>query len=335
MTGIEVSHSELKTFQDCERKWYLGYYLGLAPVGERPTGAAKLGTRVHTALELSYGHGLPPRQVIAELYRQAVQDHPLSQQELDAERDLALAMIDGYLQWVEETGVDEGLEIIAVEQDIVVDSSVKGAKFRAKLDQRVYRRQDGARLFLDHKTVGSFEHATTVLHLDSQMRFYAMLDAFQHAKHPTGEARVDGGLFNMLRKSKRTERAKPPFYRREEVRHNLDTLRATWFKANAILARIVDAREMLDANVNHQMVTPPNPSRDCTWKCPFVHVCPLLDDGSRWRDAVAAEFRVVDPYAYYQPVDVEDMRRRLGSDSGRAVQPDRGSAHLPDGTQPN
>lgn len=324
---ISVSNSELRTFQSCQRQWYLAYYRRLArrPGDVKPTGAAQLGTRVHVALEMRYGYGLPAREVLTELYNQAVLEHPLSEQDLDDELDLGLAMLDGYEQWVEETGIDEGLEVVAVEQDIVVPSAVDGVDFRAKLDQRVFRRQDGARLFLDHKTVGSFEHATTILNLDPQMRFYAMLEMWLYMNRDGqhGAMRVDGGLFNMLKRSKRTARASPPFYRREEVRYNLETLRNTWLKANRVAGQLAEARWMLDKGMSHQQVTPPNPTRDCTWRCPFVNVCGLMDDGSRWEDALVAGYVEHDPYDYYQPVDVQDMRRRLGSDGDGDGERDR------------
>jgi PD-(D/E)XK nuclease superfamily len=310
---VTASNSELRTFQDCQRRWYLGYHLGLAikPEDDRPVGDAKLGTRVHLALELWYGHGLDPLAALRAQYDRArvgrTNDQDLTR--LGAEQDLALAMVEGYQDWVAETGADDGLEVTAVEDELLVPSGVTGITFRAKLDQRLLRRHDGARLFLDHKTVGSFEHSTTLLHMDAQMRFYSMLDRLLAARDPA-HPRVDGGLWNMLRRSKRTARATPPFYRRDEVRYNQQELRSTWRKAVLIARRIQAAKIELAAGVDHHDVVPPTPSRDCLWKCDFVRVCPLFDDGSDVGGAVLALYTQRDPYAYYQG-DAELIRADL------------------------
>lgn len=302
-TTIAVSNSELRTFLDCQRRWFLGYYLGLSikPEDERPVGDAKLGTRIHLALELWYGHGADPLRALAIQYdrERATRTNDDDLTRLGAEQDLALAMIEGYLDWVAETGVDAGLTILGVEEELVLPSAIPGVNFRAKLDQRVLRRHDGVRLFLDHKTVGSFEHSTTLLHMDQQMRFYAMLDLLEARAQGVQGPRVDGGLWNMLRRSKRTARATPPFYKREEVRFNITELRNTWRRANTIAARVQAARVRLAGGDDHHDVVPPTPVRDCVWKCPFIGVCPLLDDGSDAWGAIRDQYVQHDPYAYY------------------------------------
>jgi hypothetical protein len=305
---ISVSNSEMRSFQWCKRNWYLGYYRGFAikPENDRPVGDAKLGTRIHLALELWYGHGLDPRRAIAMQYELARAQYPSDDGNIDRlnrEHDLALAMIDGYVDWVQETGVDEGIQVIGVEEELIFPSGILGVNFRAKLDQRVLRTHDGAALFLDHKTVGSFEHSTVLLHMDPQMRFYAMLEMLIAKRAGYQGVRTDGGLWNMLRRSKRTAAAKPPFYKRDSVRFNLEELRSTWMKANTIAKEIYDARTALDGGVSHHPVVPPNPGRDCMWRCAFVKICPLMDDGSNVEGALAANYVVQDPYSYYTQND--------------------------------
>ena len=51
---VSVSNSELATFKECRRKWWLNYYRGLTPKNVPMHGPLALGTRIHYALEMYY-----------------------------------------------------------------------------------------------------------------------------------------------------------------------------------------------------------------------------------------------------------------------------------------
>lgn len=312
------SNTELTTWQDCHRRWFFGYFLGLRvpPEREKQTGTMQLGTRLHKALELHYGHGADPRAVLGVLYDSIESYDDTTSSEVDKEHTQALIMLDGYLDWVEETGVDYDLELVSTEMDVIVKAGISGIKFRGKLDQVVQRQSDGALLFHDWKTTGSFDQLVPTLHMNAQARFYALLNHLM-AERDKQWPRVDGGLFTMLRRSKRTASAKPPFYRREEIRFNEHELNATLHKAVAIVHRIMSARQWLkqDLNDHHELVYP-NPTRDCTWKCPFVRICPLMDDGSDWQGAALANYVQGDPYEYYDTGDNAKILSQLDARKG-------------------
>jgi hypothetical protein len=304
---ISVSQSELRTFRDCKRRWYLTYYLGLKRSEENPATDANLGTRIHKALEHYYRDNDDPVHAIEMQYDAAedeYEDNEFFFKDLKKERKLAKVMIEGYLEWVAETGVDEDIEVISAEEDLRVPGPVEGTELRAKMDLRIRRRSDGARLFLDHKTMGSFQNAQRVLHIDGQMRFYALLEKLDGRDDWT-----DGGLYNILRRVGRTARAKPPFYVREECRYTIDDLRSEWLRVARQLQELVAVRTALDAGEDHRYVVYPSPTRDCSWKCTFFSMCPLMDDGSRWEDMANGEFIVGDPYSYYDELVLEGLRK--------------------------
>ena len=56
---IRISNSEIQTFKDCRRKWWLSYYRRLRPRTESKTGALALGSRIHQALDDYYSKGIP------------------------------------------------------------------------------------------------------------------------------------------------------------------------------------------------------------------------------------------------------------------------------------
>jgi hypothetical protein len=101
---VAVSNSEIATWDRCPRQWYLKYYLGEVPADEPLVSSQLLGTRVHAALEGHYGYGLDPVTVLNLLYRLLAQENPDYRTELLAERELAVTMVTGYLEWIEETG---------------------------------------------------------------------------------------------------------------------------------------------------------------------------------------------------------------------------------------
>jgi hypothetical protein len=316
---IVLTNSAGVTWQDCKRRWFLGYYLGYKTPPERVplTSAMSLGTRLHKALELHYGYDADPRAALGVIYGSLATDDIDEAIAIQKEKTLALTMIDGYLEWAEREGADYDLTLVSTELDVTVESGAPGIRFRGKLDQVVQRTSDGALLFHDWKTTGSFDMIVPTLHLNAQARFYTMLNLLM-AERDTLWPRVDGGLFTMLRRTQRTARATPPFYRREEVRFNDNELRATQYKAIAVAREIQTAQQYLDHSDTHQHVAYPNPTRDCTWKCPFVRICPLMDDGSDWRGAADANYVVGDPYDYYDGGDnaqiLGQIEARKGTD---------------------
>jgi len=297
---IRISNSEIQTFKDCRRKWWLSYYRRLQPRAQKYTGPLALGTRVHAALDEYYSQGVPLLESYAkyvEIDKQALIDSFRDTVELDTEAELGRIMLEGYLEWVEENGIDAELEMISTEEIISMPLFDGRVELQGKLDMRVRRKADGVRLFRDFKTVGgSFAEFASLAHMNEQILTYMLLEAYQNKD---GE-RCDGGIFTMLKKVKRTANAKPPFYDQIEVRHNQFTLRTFWNRIHGVIQDMLRVRDALDEGSDPHYVAYPSPSRDCKWKCQFFAVCPLFDDGSAAEQAIEELFITDDPYSYYQ-----------------------------------
>ena len=111
----------------------------------------------------------------------------------------------------------------------------------------------------------------------------------------------NGALYNMLRRVKRSARAKPPFYDRIEVRHNGYEIDAYRTRAMAVIREIIRARRALDNGGNHLEVAYPSPNPSCRCDCDFFAVCNLLDDGSRGvNDMINALYRTTNPLERYR-----------------------------------
>jgi RecB family exonuclease len=302
---MRLTTSELKTFQRCRRQWWLRYYRHLGLRAYKPTGPIAIGNRVHNALELYYANGIDPVTTVRDTLAADIEamgaDDELIIHINDVMKDgeLCIAMVEGYMQWLEEEGVDSDLEVIEVEQALEVELR-PGVTLLGKIDARVRRRSDGARLFLDHKTVQDFS-AKRTLHLDPQMLHYHLLEFLKLMEDgkDAENTRTDGGLYNMIRKVKRTKASKPPFFERHEVRHNIESLRSYWIRVVALSEEMQRVEERLDAGEDPRAVVPPTPTKNCSWDCDFFAVCPMFDDGSDAESVIHFGYEEIDTLARY------------------------------------
>lgn len=311
---LRLSNSEMKLWRRCKRQWFLAYRARKGwpePDFGKPTG---LGTRVHNALEKFYDPAYDG-DVMADLLEgieRDVQEYPGLETEIRKEGDLAERMLEGYFQWLEETGKDQFLKIIAPESKMSVKphpTELPNLELISKIDVRVQDERDGSRWALEHKTVQSLTQAEGILEIDTQLlteHLVEFLSILEEAgdEEKADALRADGVLYNMLRKVKRTATAKPPFYDRKDVRHNVIELRNHWRHVIAQAREIMHAHDRLDSGESHHVVAYPNPTRDCTWDCPFYRVCKLMDDGSDWEGLLADQYVDIDPLQRYSPQDV-------------------------------
>lgn len=298
---LRLTNSEMKTFRRCRRKWYLSIYRGLGPRRRdfnRPTG---IGTRVHNVLAVHYDP-VSSQDPVAWL-RQSVQEDlgkfPDQKTSIEKEADLAEAMIEGYMQWLEETGADRGFEVVASEEarEAVLYDDVT---LLSKLDARiVHKERRNIRLALEHKSVGDLATPLPYLQIDTQLLTEHLVEYMALKAEGREADAAQGVLYNMLRKCKRTARAKPPFFGREEVKHNRHELEKHWMHVIAVSKRIRQVESELEAGASHHEVCEPNPTRDCRWDCPFFHICGHFDDGSNVEVDLAADFEVGDPLERY------------------------------------
>jgi len=316
-----ITLGELQTLQRCPRKWWLAWYRGLRLRAESPVGAAAVGGRVHEALRAWYVPSGAPRTDPREaLERLVVRDWTalvrsrrgdvgveLTKQ-FTSEAALERAMVEGYVQWLAETGADSDLQVTGSEaylEATLEDVGWEGepAVVVGKLDVRVRRISDNRRLFIDHKTLGDFVAATRTLHLDPQMLHYHLLEWLNS---DGADDLCTGALYNMMRRVRRTGRANPPFYERIEVSHNHHELKAHRRRLVGAIARLRSVSEALDSGGDPHEVAFSNPTRDCAWSCEFFAVCGMFDDGSRAEAMLDNFYESGDPTYYYRDRELSE-----------------------------
>jgi hypothetical protein len=318
---LTITNSELGDYRRCKRRWWLKYVLMLAKYEDAGTGPMWIGIVIHGALEQWVKDKTDPVQLVKDIYEMftSYYDDPndrvqaLRLEGLRKDRDLAVLMVEGFLQWQEEEGLQADLELIGPEQDLTVPSRIKGVSLRGKLDVRARRISDGRIVFIDWKTVGSFGKILNTIDISEQFRYYAMLQALESMQQNEGAEPqyTDGGVVVMLRRVKRTANAKPPFYAKEEIRFNKHELSSMWARTHAMIAEMLSIREQLAAGGDHRRLVYPTPSGDCDWDCDFLPVCHLMDDGSRWRQALDEQYVQHDPLARYNEDSLAERVNRM------------------------
>lgn len=325
---IGISNSEMATWTRCPRMWMVKYYYGLVPADPRPVGNMQLGSRVHTALEGLYGYDLDPLAVLKVLYENELERRPDAEDALRKEWDLAHAMVQGLMEWVISEGKDADWRVLSTEMELAVPlPRVEGVYLRGQLDLVERQVSTGHLKFRDWKTADSFEDHS-IMELDTQFPLYTIMlhlrAGTRPGDDPQGKDIPMGGRITTLRRVKRTERAKPPFYQTDPVNYNPEQLDSKLRWAQQICREIMSARQSLDwaspqdmATFNNiqRTVTRPVPiKRDCSWRCELSSGgCVAMDDGSDWVGMLFRSGRWVqgDPYAYYEQRGIRAIKDQI------------------------
>lgn len=302
----KFSNSEIQTYKDCKRKWWLIYFRKLGLRAQEVLGPRPIGTGVHHALATYYGGTGDPIQALNELHAEwelVLTSDGKDLKKFRSESELQRIMTIGYLEWLQETGIDADLEVVAAETYLEARLTIPShgdVLIIGKIDLRVRKKSDGSYWILDHKTVTTFASKMFLLKSDEQMLHYHLLEILQNTGFQSG-----GALYNMLRKVKRTARATPPFYERVDIRHNTHQIRNYLDRLTATIGDILQSEERLRQGESHQTVVYPSPKDTCSWKCDFRDVCPMFDDGSRAEDMLRVIYTSIDPLARYDETQGE------------------------------
>lgn len=305
---VVVSNSSIQTFKACRRQYWLKYYRRLKPKTEAQVGPLALGSRVHLALEQWYAMRLEypdtdiGLQALLDIWAELVEDDRLLViatggflDDFNKEVELGRIMLEGYVQWIEEEGIDALYEVIGLEETLeypILDGEVLVA---GKVDQRLRRKVDGALLVRDFKTSAAFADLLKTIEMQEQFLLYMTLEQLLKSESD----RVAGAVVTALRKVKRTAASKPPYYTQVEVEHNVFTLRNFFKRLIGECTLILDMHKQLDNGADHQMLAFPSPGRDCSWRCEFAAGCAMFDNGGAVEEWLADNFQESDPYAYY------------------------------------
>ena len=324
---LAISSSEIRMWTRCPREWLTTYYWGFLPADPSPLGAANLGTRVHLALEWKFGYGQDPLKLLDIIYGTEAANHPDLATDLGKDLEMSKIMVEGLLEWMDAEGHSAEFTVIRTEDEIQVPlPGFEGqVKLRGKLDQIGRWAETGEFAFLDWKTRDALE-PPLMARQDPQMRFYSLIQWLAAGYPPPAPGRglpdtegrkplALGGVVCQLRKVRRSQKSRPPYYQWDQFRHTPEIMATTLIGVQQAVSEILAARAELDAAyenggsleqidyIQRSRFRPVWITRDCSWRCPLAKgACMLMDDGSAWAEHFESSGKFVrgDPYLRYQ-----------------------------------
>lgn len=325
MTSHEpiASFSDLQIYAQCHRHWWLRTYRRLRPKLEPRTGALAFGARMHLALEQYYkGEQVNPvtayDHLMAEEYAlRASGTSGASEETLDEENRLGRVMLDGYLDWEAEQGLEAKYEVVAVEKPLSDTLEVALPEYlpggggivqvlvRGKIDRLLRRRADDTVFINDFKTAARFDSTTlSDLSRSPQPRLYLALE--KNDREREGDStRVAGVIYTLLRKVLRTARSTPPYYLNHEVPIGPGDLAAYERRLRGSVGELVSTSRALDAGADPHEVAYFHVGWWCS-SCVFRAPCSLYQDSGE----EAAEQMLANDFVEHDPWE------RYSADSG-------------------
>lgn len=277
------SHSEMQTFKECKRKWYLQYFRKLRRRREPRAKARDTGILVHAALHTFYVagalNGEHSEDLMYTFLGNARDEDMLKVEEgerklVEEIHDTARILCEGYIEWLRETGADIGYHFQHSETELRAPGPIEGTELMGIIDLGGTEERSGDLFVMDTKVTDSIDTMVKGLHMVEQGPMYAIL---AKANDPD-ENRGFRVIWNMVKRSKQTARSKPPHYQRYELAINKDQLIQFYVQLQGQIEEILRTEERLNAGASHVQVAYPTPTKDCSWKCQYFSLCGSMND---------------------------------------------------------
>lgn len=298
---ITITQSDLAAFKRDRRIWFLKTYLGIRARTVKTSSPLVLGTLVHAALEDRYVNGTDILVAFHNACLQAEIEYRSEDPYFDEagwlkQAEMGRVMLEGYEEWLDTEHIDSNITTLDIEKLVRFATVYDGVPvtLTGKVDHVVQDKLTGEILIYDWKTCADLERMTRQAHTTEQLPFYMTL---QQAMDPAN--RVGGAAFTMLKKSKRTDRAKPPFYRRETVRYSPQALESRQDGIDGAIRDYVRVITQLHEGTNKPMrYAYPNPGV-LQFDRELDPIIDVMDNGGHVGAIVTAQFSQVNPYIRY------------------------------------
>ena len=290
-----MSTSEETLLKQCTLAHHFQYVLCYTP--DVTNHRLSIGIGAHAGLEAHYRYPDNPEAVQDTIDRWAddwwKQIEAAGQADDDETRvrwvmgrGLVQTMVTGYVQWVQDEGLDDGWDTVAVEQALQVH--IPGAKtlLPTKLDLLQQNQNTGQLRIVDHKTCSRLTTNTTRYQLSEQNGNYQLAVYAHYGKRPHGL------VYRELRKIVPSARTKPPYFQEVHVR-----LLAEEMERRA--EQYVTASRI---RINQHRPLYANPSDCCgSWRNDWQTACLRWHQGQDPLTAIqAGGYTKTDPYRRYK-----------------------------------
>jgi len=258
-------HSFVSAYQDCPRRWYLKFELGIAT--KYTPKQLTYGLAWHKAIETFHGGdtGFNSLKVGLEIIEQANQNDQYEYQEdyiADSQRFAPM-----FSSWVQQIGnqVREKYSVLSLEETISVELP-NGFVFTGRLDELLQNRESGAVYIAEHKsTAFSLTEMERSVFVGDQVPGYM---ALVRASRPDLAERLSGCLLDVTyqRGSKVEARLSTLYYDEQDTARLL-------LNINGILAELSQKIEAVRNGVTDALLFPRNGAACSRFRCPYESIC--------------------------------------------------------------
>jgi hypothetical protein len=338
MQANPLRNSERSDFRRCPQKWHWRWNEHLVPI-ELSTGPLVFGTFAHLALAEWYIPGRKRGPHPAETWDAITKDYTDS---VRAETltgfiddDVEMGWLDArklghdlLVNYVQTYGEDEQWEVLWNERPFKQliphpdDKTKPVVNYVGTIDLIVRdHAADGRVRYIDHKFMKTI--ATRHLWIDSQNGGYLAIGTHQLRQEgiigpkesvrdliynfvrkalPPDKPRNDFGEY--LNKDGSVSKNQPaPFFERYVVTK-------TAAERNSQILHIGNEAMIMEKFRTGELPLYKNPTRDCTWDCPFFGLCQVDESGGNTEETKKALFRKEDPYTEYHENATSPKRLR-------------------------
>lgn len=296
MTDRTFRMSAINSFKWCRRNFWLSYGRNLVEQTDpdKPaSGRRDVGTMFHTGAAAIYRGQDWQSALDSWVQQQVLTSGGTVSKEWATEIRMVEAMLRTYVDWLEEEGSDAG------EHTLITPDGIEHIEHRLTAfagtyhGDNVYVTGEPDRLVVDEftglviiddlKTVDSLLPPAT-LSFDFQGLTYEWLAAMNGIQ--THQFR-----HTQVKKNMRTARSNPPWFARHPATFTDPQREAHRRHLAATIGRMVEALQGVEADpAAHHEWMEPTPNKDCSWRCPFINVCPMMDQGDDWEGALSEWF---------------------------------------------
>jgi hypothetical protein len=197
---FSFSQSKLKTFNRCPKQYEYKYVDHLNP--KRKFRPLLVGSWVHRAVQTYYESG--DWKIGFNEYKQRNWDNLFEEErEMLSEKGNPAQAIPKIMRGYKFYYRDDGWEPVIVEQEILVETPLKGVFFKGVVDLGIM--EDGKLWVIDHKTAGSIPAATTFHAMDPQLILYPWALGVLMKRGEIEERPIGGVIYNYIRSKPPTE----------------------------------------------------------------------------------------------------------------------------------
>lgn len=304
-TPVIITHSDIKNFIECRRRWHYDYVLDFRPP-EPLTGPLALGTRVHSALEAYYRDETD--DPVAWIDQKGRDD--LAALEVNPEAkpwdfdNMYADMIVGrncmvlYMEWLVETNADANYRVVSVEEKVEVPLLDGAVILRGKVDTLQEDMSNGSFCTNDFKTTSDWGGDLRG-QLERSYQHWCYLIAMAH-NYP--DRVVDCANYTVLRKVKKIPTTPPdsPLIQRFAVPSTRRSIGAKRAQIERIAMEMVNLSTKTDPEVFY-----PTPGDPCKW-CAYKSPCDIADEAPEASLALLTNGKFVSGTRYARYDDRKD-----------------------------